>query len=107
MASRFDFTDLCSIESGRNEKYQKYHTSIEYSKKDGTIYYMYFYHKMTRTAYIVSGPVKLGYYGGSYIGWDPKTVKRDGKFTKEDQREFEYEKARKERLRWDESGEWM
>ena len=87
--------------------YKKAWSSSEFCRdKEGnskTFVEMNFFHKNTRTMYVVRGEV--GSYGT--IFWDMKSLKRQGKFEKWEEQEMIREKARKERLRWDESGEWV
>ena len=64
---------------------------------------MNFFHKNTRTMYVVRGELRR--YG--VVFWDMKSLKRDGKYEKWEEQEMKQEIARKQRLRWDESDEWM
>ena len=87
--------------------YKKAWSSSEFCRdKEGsskTYVEMNFFHKNARTMYVVRG--ELGRYG--VVFWDMKSLKRNGKYEKWEEQEIIREKARKERLRWDESGEWM
>lgn len=103
MTTRFDHSRLSAIANGTDDTYNKINIS-SYWCKGSTVYEMEFFHKNTRTSYIVNGVVKSGLYGGKYTSWDPKTVKRVGKFTKVDQQQYAEELCYKNRLHWDESG---
>lgn len=87
--------------------YKKAWSSSEFRRdKEGnskTFVEMNFFHKNTRTMYVVRGELRS--YG--VVFWDMKSLKRDGKYEKWEEQEMKQELARKERRRWDESGEWM
>lgn len=110
MAKKFNLFDISDIENNSHKTYKKIHISTGYSKlKDGTSvtsYEMSFFHKTTRTYYTVTGIARRE-RGYSWISWNMDSIKRDGKYEKWMEEEDKCERARKERLRWDESGEWM
>ena len=110
MAKKFSLFDISDIENNSHKTYKKIHISTEYSKlEDGTSetsYEMSFFHKVTRTYYTIRG-VARSERGYSWISWNIESIKRDGKYEKWMEQEDKHERARKERLRWDESGEWM
>lgn len=73
---KFDSRTLTAIYDNRDDRYKKYNIAMEYSGKDGTIYWMSFYDKKTYSDYVVKGRRE----GGSYYNWDVKSVKCVGKY---------------------------
>lgn len=102
MAKKFSLFDISDIENNSHKTYKKIHISTEYSKlEDGTSqtsYEMSFFHKVTRTYYTIRGVARCE-RGYSWISWNIDSIKRDGKWTADDQAEYDHEKARKEYLR--------